>query len=57
MALFATGIAVVTMDDGAGGVHGATINSFTSISLDPPTVMISRPRAGDQRAGLEHAYP
>ncbi|AWK76138.1 flavin reductase (plasmid) [Rhodococcus oxybenzonivorans] len=41
VALFATGIAVVTMDDGAGGVHGATINSFTSISLDPPTVMIS----------------
>lgn len=41
VALFATGIAVVTMNDGSGGVHGATINSFTSISLDPPTVMIS----------------
>ncbi|WP_370184861.1 styrene monooxygenase NADH-dependent flavin reductase subunit StyB [Rhodococcus wratislaviensis] len=41
VALFATGIAVVTMQDGEGGVHGATINSFTSISLDPPTVMIS----------------
>lgn len=41
VALFATGIAVVTMDDTEGGVHGATINSFTSISLDPPTVMIS----------------
>jgi flavin reductase (DIM6/NTAB) family NADH-FMN oxidoreductase RutF len=41
VALFATGIAVVTMPDGAGGVHGITVNSFTSISLDPPTVMIS----------------
>lgn len=41
VALFATGIAVVTMDDGAGGVHGITVNSFTSISLNPPTVMIS----------------
>lgn len=41
VALFATGIAVVTMDDGQGGVHGVTVNSFTSISLDPPTVMIS----------------
>ncbi|MGW4332162.1 styrene monooxygenase NADH-dependent flavin reductase subunit StyB [Rhodococcus koreensis] len=41
VALFATGIAVVTMQDGDGNVHGATINSFTSISLDPPTVMIS----------------
>jgi flavin reductase (DIM6/NTAB) family NADH-FMN oxidoreductase RutF len=41
VALFATGIAVVTMPDGEGGVHGITVNSFTSISLDPPTVMIS----------------
>lgn len=41
VALFATGIAVVTMDDGEGGVHGVTVNSFTSISLAPPTVMIS----------------
>lgn len=41
VALFATGIAVVTMNDGQGGVHGVTVNSFTSISLDPPTVMIS----------------
>jgi flavin reductase (DIM6/NTAB) family NADH-FMN oxidoreductase RutF len=41
VALFATGIAVVTMPDGQGGVHGVTVNSFTSISLDPPTVMVS----------------
>lgn len=41
VALFATGIAVVTMNDGEGSVHGITVNSFTSISLDPPTVMIS----------------
>jgi styrene monooxygenase reductase component len=41
VALFATGIAVVTMPDDQGGVHGITVNSFTSISLDPPTVMIS----------------
>lgn len=40
VALFATGIAVVTMKD-EEGVHGVTVNSFTSISLDPPTVMIS----------------
>lgn len=41
VALFATGIAVVTVPDGEGGVHGITVNSFTSISLEPPTVMIS----------------
>jgi flavin reductase (DIM6/NTAB) family NADH-FMN oxidoreductase RutF len=41
VALFATGIAVITVPDGQGGVHGITVNSFTSISLDPPTVMVS----------------
>lgn len=42
VSLFATGIAVVTVPaPEGGGVHGMTINSFTSISLDPPTIMIS----------------
>lgn len=41
VALFATGIAVVTVSDDQDGVHGVTVNSFTSISLDPPTVMVS----------------
>lgn len=41
VSLFATGIAVVTCDDCEGQVHGMTVNSFTSISLDPPTVLVS----------------
>lgn len=41
VALFATGIAVVTAADENGEVHGATVNSFTSISMRPPTVMVS----------------
>jgi len=41
IALFPTGVAVVTAEDGIGGIHGMTVSSFTSISLDPPTVMIS----------------
>ncbi|MFE2376892.1 flavin reductase family protein [Streptomyces sp. NPDC059398] len=41
VALFATGIVVVTADDPEGETRGATVNSFTSISLDPPTVMVS----------------
>jgi len=42
VSLFATGIAVVTVEgEQVGSVHGMTVNSFTSISLDPPTVMIS----------------
>ena len=37
---FATGITVVTTLDGAGQPHGITVNSFTSVSLDPPLVLI-----------------
>ncbi|HCF5435964.1 TPA: flavin reductase [Pseudomonas aeruginosa] len=41
VALFATGIAVLSAETEEGDVHGMTVNSFTSISLDPPTVMVS----------------
>ncbi|HJH22874.1 MULTISPECIES: styrene monooxygenase NADH-dependent flavin reductase subunit StyB [Pseudomonas] len=41
IALFATGIAVISADSDDGQVHGMTVSSFTSISLDPPTVMVS----------------
>lgn len=38
---FATGIAVATVRGGAGQPYGLTINSFTSVSLHPPLVLIS----------------
>lgn len=38
---FATGIVVLTCEDHDGRVHGATVNSFTSVSLSPPTVLVS----------------
>lgn len=37
---FATGVAVVTYN-GDDGPRGATINSFTSVSMDPPLVLVS----------------
>lgn len=37
---FVTGVAVVTFE-GPEGRHGITINSFTSVSLNPPLVLIS----------------
>src|SRR2546428_1803951 len=37
---FAAGVTVVTTA-GADGVHGMTANAFTSVSLDPPLVLIS----------------
>ena len=36
---FATGVVVLTCEDHDGHVHGATVNSFTSVSLSPPTVL------------------
>jgi len=37
---FATGVAVVTFE-GDDGNHGITINSFTSVSMDPPLILAS----------------
>lgn len=37
---FATGVAVVTFST-PDGRHGITVNSFTSVSLDPPLVLVS----------------
>jgi flavin reductase (DIM6/NTAB) family NADH-FMN oxidoreductase RutF len=37
---FATGITVVTTLDADGAPHGMTANSFTSVSLDPPLVLV-----------------
>ena len=39
-ARFATGVAVVTVLDPQGSPHGMTANSFTSVSLDPPLVLV-----------------
>jgi 4-hydroxyphenylacetate 3-hydroxylase, reductase component len=38
---FATGITVVTVVDSKGHPHGMTVNSFSSVSLDPPLVLVS----------------
>ena len=38
---FATGVAVVTARSGTGQPAGVTINSFASVSLDPPLVLWS----------------
>ena len=37
---FATGITIATVSDAQGTPHGLTVNSFTSVSLDPPLVSI-----------------
>ena len=51
---YATGVAVATVRDGRGDPHGITVNSFTSVSIAPPLVLI----CVDHRARvLEHFRP
>jgi flavin reductase len=50
---FATGVAVVTFD-GPDGPRGITVNSFTSVSSEPPLVLVSvarRARSHDNLRG------
>src|SRR6266581_3486375 len=37
---FTSGITITTVLDEAGRVHGLTANSFTSVSLTPPIVLV-----------------
>jgi flavin reductase (DIM6/NTAB) family NADH-FMN oxidoreductase RutF len=48
---FATGVAVVTASSEAG-VLGLTINSFASVSLDPPLILWSLDKASDRFGAL-----
>jgi flavin reductase (DIM6/NTAB) family NADH-FMN oxidoreductase RutF len=41
MSRFATGVTVVTAQDGEGRACGLTVNAFTSVSLDPSLVLVS----------------
>ena len=36
---FATGVTIITVDQD-GEIHGMTANAFTSVSLDPPLVLV-----------------
>jgi flavin reductase (DIM6/NTAB) family NADH-FMN oxidoreductase RutF len=40
MGSFPTGVTVVTVASGDGNMHGVTVNSFTSVSLDPMLVLV-----------------
>jgi flavin reductase (DIM6/NTAB) family NADH-FMN oxidoreductase RutF len=38
---FTTGVTIASVMDGQGTPHGLTVNSFTSVSLDPPLVLVA----------------
>ena len=55
LGLFPTGIAVVTAADDDGTVGGLTVNSFTSVSLDPPLILVALARSVTSYALFERA--
>ncbi len=50
---FATGVTVVTWKDDQNQNHGITVNSFTSVSLDPALVLISIAKSAKACAALK----
>ncbi|MBI3789541.1 MAG: flavin reductase family protein [Gemmatimonadetes bacterium] len=52
---FASGVTVVTTVDAAGHDHGMTVSAFSSVSLDPPLVMVCIARDASAFAAFERA--
>ena len=52
---FATGVTVVTAQAKSGRPMGLTVNSFASVSLDPPLLLVSVDRTHDMHAALAAA--
>jgi flavin reductase (DIM6/NTAB) family NADH-FMN oxidoreductase RutF len=52
---FATGVCVLTACNSKGVPHGLTVNSFSSVSLDPPLVMAAIAHSSTQLAGFDEA--
>ena len=54
MGRFITGVTVVTLQ-APDGPHGTTVNSFSSVSLDPPMVLICLRRGARTAHALEYS--
>lgn len=52
---FVTGVTVVTSRTGAGKACGVTVNSFSSLSLDPPLVLWSLAASSSSHAAFDAA--
>ncbi|MBL8998388.1 MAG: flavin reductase family protein [Gemmatimonadetes bacterium] len=52
---FASGVTVLTMRDADGKDHGMTATAFSSLSLDPPLVLVCVDRSASMAGPLEGA--
>jgi flavin reductase len=50
---FATGVTVVTTMGGEGHGYGMTVNAFSSVSLDPPLVLVCARSGADGSAEID----
>jgi flavin reductase len=55
MGSFPTGVTVVTVACDDGDMHGVTVNSFSSVSLDPVLVLVCLDEASRAVGRIEHA--
>jgi flavin reductase (DIM6/NTAB) family NADH-FMN oxidoreductase RutF len=55
MGSFPTGVTVVTVTSGNGSMHGITVNSFSSVSLDPMLVLVCLSEASRAAGLIEQA--
>ena len=52
---FGTGVTVVTTRGADGEPHGATVNAFTAVSLDPPLAQVTLTRSSKAAKYLENS--
>jgi len=55
MRCFPTGVTVVAVTDPSGDPWGLTVSSFTSVSLDPPLILVCIDRASDTHDRIAEA--
>jgi flavin reductase (DIM6/NTAB) family NADH-FMN oxidoreductase RutF len=55
MGHFATGVTVITTFNKAGQMHGLTANAFTSVSLEPPLLLISVDKKAESWPAFEES--
>jgi flavin reductase (DIM6/NTAB) family NADH-FMN oxidoreductase RutF len=55
MGHFATGVTIITTHNKAGEMHGLTANAFTSVSLEPPLLLISVDKKAESWPAFEES--
>ncbi|MFZ2727220.1 MAG: flavin reductase family protein [Methylococcaceae bacterium] len=53
LSLWASGVSVVTTQSASGGLQGMTVTAFSSVSMQPPQVLVCLNTAADTVSGIE----